>query len=103
MATLIVTYSSAFPTPPRVATAPVAVGSMARTETITMPAAGSLAAVAGENIVELLADADCWVAIGSDPDSTIATDGTGGARKLKANLPYSFHVETGDTVAVEAA
>lgn len=59
--------------------APVADGSGARTETLTMPSESSPAET-GEQIVELLADADCWVAIGATPDTTIATDGTGAAR-----------------------
>ena len=100
MATLIVTYSRIDGSHHYVA--PVAQGSNVRTETLTMPATGALAAI-DEEIVELLADADCWVAIGSAPDSGIATDGTGAARKLKADTPYQFHVRTGDKVAVEAA
>lgn len=101
MATLIVTYSRIDGSHHYVA--PVAMGANVRTETLTMPATGALAAI-DEEIVELLSDADCWVAIGQPaPDSGIATDGTGAARKLKADIPYQFHVRTGDTVAVEAA
>jgi hypothetical protein len=101
MATLIVTYSHVDAS--RDYDAPLAKGSAARTETITMPATGTLTATAPEDVVELLADADCWVAIGSAPDSTIATDGTGSARKILSGTPYQFHVVTGDKVAVEAA
>lgn len=100
MATLIVTFSHVDAS--RDYDAPLAKGSAARTETLTMPAESS-AALAGEDVVELLADADCWVAIGSAPDASIATDGTGAARKLLSGTPYQFHVETGDRIAVEAA
>jgi hypothetical protein len=100
MATLIVTLSRL--NARRLATAPVAQGSGCRTETITMPASGALVAD-GEEIIELLADADCWVAIGETPDSSLATDGTGTARKIKADLPYTFGIQDGEKVAVEAA
>ncbi|TIX73394.1 MAG: hypothetical protein E5V25_05385 [Mesorhizobium sp.] len=100
MATLIVTYSRIDGT--RDFDPPVAQGSGCRTETIAMPGTGSLT-VEGEEIVELVADADCWVAIGEDPDSTIATDGTGTARKLISGIPYTFGVRDGDKTAVEAA
>lgn len=100
MPSLIVTFSRIDATHHYVA--PVANGSGARTETLTMPAESS-AAAAGEEIVELLADADCWVAIGATPDTTIATDGTGAARKLLADTAYQFRVAAGDIVAVEAA
>lgn len=101
MATLIVTFTHVDAS--RHYDAPLAKGSSARTETITMPATGALTAAAGEDVVELLADADCWVAIGTAPDSGIASDGTGAARKLLSGTPYQFHVEPGDKVAVEAA
>lgn len=100
MATLIVTLSRLKAA--TFSTAPVARGSACRTETITMPASGGLTA-AGEEIVELLADADCWVAIGETPDSSLATDGTGTARKIKADIPYTFGIQDGEKVAVEAA
>lgn len=100
MATLIVTLSRL--NARRHATAPVSQGSQCRTETITMPASGALTAN-GEEIVEILADADCWVAIGTDPDSSLATDGTGTARKIMADIPYTFGIQDGEKVAVEAA
>lgn len=101
MATLIVTFSRIDTSAGYVA--PIAQGSNVRTETITMPATGTLTCSAPEEVVELLADADCWVAIGPTPDSTIATDGTGTARKLLSATPYQFSVQIGDKVAVEAA
>ena len=101
MATLIVTFARIDGTHHYVA--PVAQGSNVRTETITMPATGSLTVAAPEEIVELLPDADCWVAIGPTPDASVGTDGTAAARKLKADTAYTFHVSPGDKVAVEAA
>ncbi|AEH88209.1 hypothetical protein [Mesorhizobium opportunistum] len=100
MSTLIVTLSRL--NARRTAVAPVAQGAACRTETVTMPGSGNYTAD-GEEIVELLADADCWVAIGTVPHSTILTDGTGSARKLKANVPYQFGIQDGEKVAVEAA
>jgi hypothetical protein len=82
--------------------APLARGSDCRTEVVTMPDTGTLVA-AGEQAVELLADADCWVAIGPEPDPNLATDGTGVTRKLKAGLPYCYGLRDGDKVAVVAA
>lgn len=76
---------------------PVAMGTGCRTEAITMPDTGDLAAE-DELIIELLADADCWVAIGDTPDAD-STD----RRKIKAGIPYAFGVRRGDKVAVKAA
>lgn len=95
MATLIVTLSRINAT--RDYDPPVAQGSGCRTETVAMPGTGALTA-AGEEIVELLADADCWVAIGAAPD----VDGTD-VRKLKADIPYTFGLVDGDKVKVKAA
>lgn len=102
MSTLTVTFTTAFPSPPRAVSAPVAVGSAARTEQITMPDTGALSAEAGETIVELTADADCWVAIGSAPDTSAASDGTRAAHLLKSGVTTVYWVETGDSVAVAA-
>lgn len=101
MARLIVTFSRIDSS--KVYDPPVAKGSDIRTEILTMPGTTTMAAEAGEEIVELLADADCWVGIGSAPSSDISTDGTGAsARFLKANVPYTFSVSEGDKVAAEA-
>lgn len=102
MSTLTVTFTTAFPSPPRAVSAPVAVGSAARTEDITMPGSGSLSAAAGDTIVELTADADCWVAIGANPDASAASDGTRAAHKLISGVTVSYWVEAGDSVAVAA-
>ncbi|TIX27292.1 hypothetical protein [Mesorhizobium sp.] len=93
MATLIVTLSRIDAS--RDYDAPVAQGSGCRTEIITMPADGNLTA-SGEEIVELLADADCWVAVGDDPDADSAD-----RRKLKADIPYTFGIHDGQKVAAK--
>lgn len=100
MASLIVTFT--YVDASREYDAPLSKGAAARTETITMPGESTPAA-GNESVVELLADADCWVAIGANPDATIATDGTGRARLVKADIPYQFQVEPGDSIAVAAA
>lgn len=103
MSTLTVTFTTAFPSPPRAVSAPVPVGSSARTEIITMDGTGVLTAAAGETVVELTADADCFAAIGTAPDPSAASDGTRAAHFLKSGLPYTFWVEEGHKVKVEAA
>jgi hypothetical protein len=67
-----------------------------------MPDTGVLSAATGETIVELTADADCWVAIGSVPDTSAASDGTRAAHLLKSGVTTSYWVEEGDSVAVAA-
>lgn len=93
MATLIVTLSRIDAS--RDYDAPVAQGAGCRTESITMPATGGLSAD-GEEIVELLADADCWVAVGAAPDADSAD-----RRKLKADVPYTFGIHDGQKVAAK--
>lgn len=93
MATLVVTFSGIDAT--HHFTAPVARGASVRSETLTLPATGALAALAGDGIVELLADADCTVNIGPAPVTTANI-----SRKLKSGIPYQFSVVTGDKVAV---
>lgn len=95
MATLIVTLSRIDAT--RDYDPPVAKGSGCRTESITIPNTGDLTAD-GETIVELLADADCWVAVGTAPD----VDGID-VRKIKADIPYTFGIADGEKVKVKAA
>ena len=102
MATLTATYTRAFAQVSRHEIGPVLVGSAARSEVITMPATGTMLAVAGEDIVSLVADADAWVAIGATPDVT-AADGVRAAHKLISGVPYQFAVSVGDTIDVEAA
>lgn len=82
--------------------APIAQGSAVRTEVLTMPADGELE-VLGEQVVELLSDADCWVVIGSGVENADADAASGVARKLKAGFPYTYGVSNGDRVAVAAS
>ncbi|RVD13018.1 MAG: hypothetical protein EOS73_26275 [Mesorhizobium sp.] len=101
MATLIVTLSHAFPNIIGQIYADVAVGAGARSEAITMPGAGTMVAAAGETIVVLLADADCWVAVGPDPDTSADGGGVRSAWPVPAGAPYPLLVAPGDTIAVE--
>jgi hypothetical protein len=79
----------------------LAVGNAARSEVITLPATGDLVAAASENVVELLASDDCWIAIGQAPDPAEDSGGFRNGRFLKADLPYQYTVTTGDKVAGE--
>lgn len=101
MATLIATYSRAFPNVVDEQIASVAVGAGARSEAISIPGTGDLIAASGETVVVLLADADCWVAIGPDPD-TAESNGARAAWPVPAGAPYPLLIAPGDTVAVEA-
>lgn len=103
MATLTITFTGAFPDVRAGAAGNLARGTGARSEVITLPDISSLLAVSGDSAVELLADADCWVAIGVDPDPAAATDGTRAAHFLVGGLPYQYHVAVGESVAGEAA
>ncbi|TGQ69507.1 hypothetical protein EN829_015095 [Mesorhizobium sp. M00.F.Ca.ET.186.01.1.1] len=102
MATLIVTYSRAFPNVFGSQVVPVAVGADARSEAVTMPGSSDLTAAPGEGIVVLLADADCWVAVGPDPDTSADGDGVRAAWPVPAGAPYPLLVAEGDGIAVEA-
>lgn len=79
----------------------LAVGAVARSEVITLPATGDLVALSTDNVVELLASDDCWIAIGPDPDPADDSAGFRNGRFLKADLPYQYTVTTGDKVAGE--
>jgi hypothetical protein len=101
MAILIATYAQAFPNTFDEQIASVAVAAAARSEEISIPGDGALVAEPGESIVVLLADADCWVAVGPDPD----TSEVGGLRRawpVPAGAPYPLLVAPGDKIAVEA-
>ncbi len=101
MATLTVTYMRAFPNVYGTQAAAIGCGFGARSEVLTLPATGTLVAGNGENAVELLADADCWVAIGPSP-STSESGGVRAAHRLKAGIPYQYQVDGGHTVAASA-
>jgi hypothetical protein len=102
MATLIATYSRAFPNTFGNQVSDVAVGAAARSEAITMPATGALTAQAGETVVVLLADADCWVAVGETPSTGADGDGVRTAWPVPAGMPYPLLIAPGQTVAVES-
>lgn len=102
MATLTVTFTRGFPNVFATQAGGVAVGKVARSEVITLPATTSLQSAAAENIVELTADADCWVAIGTAPDAGANTAGERDAHFIKSGLPYQYWIdETGTKVAAE--
>jgi len=101
MATLIVTFTAAFGNVAAGQAGNIAGGSGARSETITLPDTTNLSAASGDAAVELLASADCWVAIGVDPDPAAASDGTRHAHYVKANLPYQYRTAIGEFVAAE--
>lgn len=109
MSSLTLTLSSAFSNPARAYAVPLANGEDARTEIIAIPAAtagastGTLICAADENCLELVADADCWVAIGATPDPEAASDGTRAARLLKSGIPYQYRIREGSAVAVVEA
>jgi hypothetical protein len=104
MANLIVTFTSARPSPAQDNPSPVMVGSMARTEVMEIPGASdgdsisTLAAAGQETIVNLYAEAACWVAIGETPEVE-TTEGSYG-HYIPASLPVQFWVEVGEKVAV---
>lgn len=97
MARLVVTFSRIDSS--KVYDAPVAKGSDIRTEIVTMPGNTAMVAEAGEEIVELTADEDCWVAIGTDPEG-VTTEGSGDSRLIKAGIPYTFSIAAGESVSV---
>jgi hypothetical protein len=104
MANLIVTFTSARPSPAQDNPAPVMVGSMARTEIIEIPSSSdgdtssALEAEDNENIVSLYAEAACWVAVGTTP-AVETTDGAYG-HFIPAETPVQLWVEEGEKVAV---
>lgn len=108
---LAVTFTRVVPSQGRVHLIPVVRGSAARTELIelvTDSAVGQLAAEAGEDVVVLDCDVDCWVAIGPDPVAAVpvdvASDGQAvGVHKVIAGQRTPFGVDLGDKVAVIAA
>lgn len=106
MANLVVTFTTAFPTPARARDVPIAVGSVARSELVdigsqsTGAGESTFSAAAGEDVVELTADIDCWVSIGAAPDPDHASDGSRQAHFLKADVPYAFWVAEGEKIAV---
>lgn len=68
-------------------------GTSAQSSAITVPSELGSPGNAGQ-IVELLADQDCHIAVGSNPTATTSS------HKLKANIPYRFTIASGYRIAV---
>ena len=102
MTTVRVCYTTT--TPPLACPLPISDGSNARGETITVPSdgsstAGNLSAQENEHVVEVIADGDCWIAVGTAPDASAASDGTRVAHPIASGVPAYFWVSTGESVA----
>lgn len=105
MATLYITFSRVGSR--QAQPAPIAQGGPVRTEVLTIPVTSdgadesSLAALETDDHVELYADGDCWIEIGSSPEAAaIAASATGDSRFLPSGTPREFSVVEGDKVSV---
>lgn len=102
---LHVTFSRAVPTVPAGVSLdlPIAVGRYAASERLDIGSDTdphvSAAASADDYIVELLAEANCWVEIGENPSPSV---GGATSRKLLANERLQYWVLPGDKVGVRA-
>jgi hypothetical protein len=101
MANLYATFCRAFPNVYAGQAGDIIVGAGCRTETVAVPGSGTLTAGNGEIAVLLLADADCWVAVGPSPDTGADTDGVRAAFPLVSGVALPVLVQAGDSVAVE--
>lgn len=107
MAFLIVTFTRAG------SDLPVMSGRIARTEKLlitsgqTDPVVGNLVCDPGdnnqENVVDLLAEAACWVEIGENPAADDPSGGMGASFKLKEGERMQRFVVKGDRVSVVTA
>lgn len=82
---------------------PVARGADIRTETILIGATSvptTLAALAGDDFVEIEAGGACWILIGPGTPVAAAVTTTGLCRHMAANSTRQFSVQSGDKVAV---
>lgn len=100
MADLYVTFGKSYPGQPHTNQASLRHGSSARTEvleidTTTAEATSTNSANAGEDIVDLVAGAACWVTIGASP---VAVNQEGW--HLAANERLVLGVDEGDKVSV---
>src|SRR5688572_10844049 len=107
MASLVVTFTSAFPTPQRQVYAPVKVGSIARTELIELDASdasvvGTLSALASEHVVTLYAEAACYVQIGTSPTAVEPDTPGANVHFLAEGTRDDFWVAEGHKVAAIA-
>lgn len=80
---------------------PVEYGRKVRTQVLVIPASTeeaetSLAAAAGQNIVDIYAEAACWISIGTDPDPESLT----ARRYMAAGERRQFWIDTGEKVGV---
>lgn len=104
MADLVVTFSKSIPPGGGGRLLPIADGDKARTESIPLTGTagggvGSLVAANGEDIVDLTAQAACWVEIG--PDATAGSQAD--CWYLGEGANKQFWVDTGEKVAATAA
>lgn len=100
MSDLIVTFTRAIVDPPRAAIVPLEVARQARSEVVPIGTGGdttTAAAAAGENVISLLAEADCWIDIGEDPEAAVGT-----SRKMLEGERLQFWAQLGDKVSVIA-
>lgn len=103
MADVIVTFGRALGNPP------VMQGNPRRTVTLTISgtaattsiAAGDVAGNRGENIVDLLAGADCWVEIGPDPTAAAPSSAPENRSwPMKSGERMQMNVDEGDKVSI---
>ena len=96
---LIVTYTHAYSQSREAITASLAVGSKARTESLTLSGsstAGSLVAANIENVCDVYAVEACWIKFGTSPTATVAGSDM---RYLAAGERMQYYVNTGQKIA----
>ena len=83
--------------------APIAAGDDVRTEVITIGASSvstTIAANSRDRLAHLEAGANCWVAIGVDPDAEPSTAGGDPIWPMNSGAEKDFYVQPGFKVAV---
>lgn len=108
MANLNVTFTKVVPSPEPAHKVPIAVGNAARSEKINIGSTstpGTLSTLAGETVVELYAEANCWLQIGSSPviDRDANSDGDIDGFYMASGERLHRWVSEGEKVAVIAA
>ncbi len=101
MADLVVVFTKAIKSAPTVLIVPLEIGSETDTEVVSIGTSSdetTKVAADGRDIVDILAGADCWIAIGANPT---AVEGSG--RMMLEGERLQFTVSAGDKVAVIAA
>lgn len=104
MADLVITFSKSIPPGGGGRMLPIADGDKARTESIALDSTagggvGALTAANGEDIVDLSAQAACWVEIGTGATAGDQAD----CWYMAAGDRMQFWVDTGENVAAGAA